>query len=125
MAASYLVGAVIRHTSTSKKGEKMSEKKHRLTILKKAGIQVNPETAEIDWFSDVAGFWFDDMANEEPADHVDGPLRVWVGLDSCASRVFTVKEARQPSHRQPGRSPARRHAVVRQVDDRVLPSAPS
>jgi len=66
MAASYLVGAVIRQTSTSRKGYKMIEKnvKQWLGILKKAGLQINPETAEIEWFHDRAGFWFDAMANE-------------------------------------------------------------
>jgi hypothetical protein len=65
MAASYLVGAVIRQ-APAVKGYKMTEKNVRQWLaIRKSGIQINPETAEIDWFSDVPGFWFDAMANEE------------------------------------------------------------
>jgi hypothetical protein len=34
---------------------------------RKSGIQINPGTAEMDWFHDLAGFWFDAMANDGAA----------------------------------------------------------
>ena len=81
MAASYLVGAVIRQTSTSRKGYKMIEKnvKQWLAILKKAGLHIDPETAEIDRnyaqtldpygvYPDLPGFWLDAMAIERAAE---------------------------------------------------------
>jgi hypothetical protein len=66
MAASYLVGAVTRQTSTSRKGYKMTEENVKQWLAnRKSGIQINPETAEIDWFHDL--FWFDAIANEGAA----------------------------------------------------------
>ncbi len=50
MAASYLVSAVIRQTSTSRKGDTMTEQKVKqwLAIRKEAGLKIDPETAEVD-----------------------------------------------------------------------------
>jgi hypothetical protein len=51
MAALYLVSAVIRQTSTSRKGYTMTEQnvKQWLAIRKEAGFKIDPETAEVDW----------------------------------------------------------------------------
>jgi hypothetical protein len=32
--------------------------------IRTSGIEINPKTAEVDWFCDVPGFWFDAMAND-------------------------------------------------------------
>jgi hypothetical protein len=59
------VQSSVKRAPATVKGYKMTEKNVKQWLAnRKSGIKINPETAEIDWFHDLAGFWLDAMVNE-------------------------------------------------------------